>query len=81
MMHNAWTDYPLKELGDTPGQEAPVRQVEVLGYDGDKYLTVRVGENFVTEVKRFYVYAESGRFGTVPVFNVKQLKDPFAQVA
>ena len=35
-----WTDYPFTELGDIEFQPAPIRHVQVLDYDGDKYVTV-----------------------------------------
>ena len=38
-----FTDYPFKELGDTPGEYGPVREVRVAAYDGDKYATVEFG--------------------------------------
>ena len=38
----AWTDYPFEYLQDEAGKKAPVREVEVLSYDGDKYCRVRV---------------------------------------
>ena len=58
----AWTDYPFAELGDTPGHEAPVREVVVLSYDGDKYFRIVV-DGVETEVKAGYIYSEPRRFG------------------
>jgi hypothetical protein len=34
-----WTDYPFAELGDNISH-APIRHVQVLDYDGDKYIIV-----------------------------------------
>ena len=39
---SCWTDYPIKELGDEDYQQAPLRQVIVLNYDGDKYVNVQL---------------------------------------
>lgn len=62
----AWTDYPFAELGDTPGREAPVREITVLSYDSDKYCRVLVG-GVETEIKAGYVYSSPGRYGEVEV--------------
>lgn len=34
-----WTDYPITELGDIPGQETPIREAEAIGYKRRKELT------------------------------------------
>ena len=39
----AWTDYPFTFIGDIPQKKAPIREIEVLGYDGNKYC------NFIVE--------------------------------
>lgn len=56
----AWTDCPIEELGDAPGETAPIREVRVIGSDGDKYSTVEV-EGITTEIKSGYVYPEPRR--------------------
>lgn len=56
----AWTDYPITELGDIPHKKAPIRQVTVLYYDGDKYCKVLVG-GVTKEIKSGYLYKEMGR--------------------
>lgn len=68
----AWTDYPFTWLGDTEGEEAPVREIEVLSYDGDKYCRIRVcgGED---EIKAGYIYQREGRYGEVPQITRRQL--------
>jgi hypothetical protein len=33
----AWSDYPLIALGDRPYELAPVREINVVRYDGNKY--------------------------------------------
>ena len=60
----AFTDMPFEVLGDIPHQVAPIRQIELLAYDGDKYVTARSGEHIV-ELKSGYVYTEQGRCGNV----------------
>jgi hypothetical protein len=81
----AWTDYPLCEsalvLGtalDTPDEEAPIREVKVLGWDGNKYARVRFeGDIYVFKVG--YLYTEPYRMtmdnqdSPVPNIDYKQL--------
>ena len=67
-MQILYTDYPFVELGDTPGEIAPVRKVMPLEYDGDKYCKVLV-DGVKSEVKAGYIYTERGRCGDVPAFN------------
>jgi hypothetical protein len=61
----AFTDYPLVELGDIPNQLAPIRQVEMVSYDANKYVAVRYFES-VIQIKAGYLYKEPGRHGEVP---------------
>ncbi len=68
----AYTDYPFDFLGDPLHVQAPVRECEVLSYDGDKYCIIIVG-GVETEVKSGYLYSKRGRFGKVPVINIKDL--------
>ena len=70
-----WTDYPIMELGDIEGQIAPVREVEVFHYDGDKYAYVVVGGHR-TSFKRGYIYSEPGRLGEVPNLSMRGLSPP-----
>ena len=60
----AWTDYPFTELGDIAYQQAPIREVKVIDYDGDKYCTVIV-EDRKLDVKAGYLYKSPGRLGEV----------------
>ena len=64
----AWTDYPIAELGDEPGKEAPVRECTPLRYDNDKYCAVLV-EGVLTNFKAGYLYTAPGRLGEVPKLN------------
>lgn len=69
----AWTDYPFRELGDTPNQAAPVREIDVISYDGDKYCLVSV-QGHKTEIKSGYIYRRQGRLGEVPGLTNAQLE-------
>ena len=69
----AWTDYPFTKLGDTANKEAPVREIEVLSYDGDKYCRVRV-DGVEEEIKAGYVYQQPGRLGEVLGITPEQLR-------
>lgn len=68
----AWTDYPFTRLGDTAGKKAPVREIEVLSYDGNKYCRIKVcGEE--DSIKAGYIYPREGRLGEVPPITRRQL--------
>jgi len=71
-MIKAWTDYPIVELGDVPNTDAPIRECEVIGFDGDKYADVIVG-GVKTSFKAGYLYKEQGRCGEVPRISFKEL--------
>ena len=68
----AWTDYPFAHLQDEAGKKAPVREIEVLSYDGDKYCMVRVCGH-EDEIKAGYIYQREGRYGEVPPITRRQL--------
>jgi hypothetical protein len=69
----AWTDYPFTELGDTPHQRAPIREVRVISYDGNKYCNVEVA-GIQSSVKLGYLYTEPGRCGEVPKLDSRQIR-------
>lgn len=69
---NAWTDYPIAELGDPSGLRAPVRACLVLSYDGNKYCRISV-EGVTTEVKAGYLYRRPGRSGEVPTVRYQDI--------
>ena len=69
----AWTDYPFTELGDTAGKEAPIRRIDVLSYDSDKYCKVLVC-GVESEVKLGYIYEKPGRCGEVPRLRSKRVR-------
>lgn len=64
MSIQCWTDYPFQMLGDIPHKEAPIRPCEIIDYDGDKYVTVRVGGG-LANIKSGYCYKHPGRCGKV----------------
>ena len=72
----AFTDYPFDFLGDADGEVAPIRQVKVLSYDGDKRCKIVV-EGVETEIKRGYIYKTAGRCGEVESINTQYVKDQF----
>lgn len=69
----AWTDYPFTWLGDIEFKEAPIREIEVVSYDGDKYCHIKVagGKDMI---KRCYIYQKPGRCGEVKALTNKQLE-------
>ena len=69
---SGYTDYPILELGDESGKEAPIREAIAIAYDGDKYLKVIV-EGITTSFKCGYFYPKPGRCG-----KVKQV--PFSEI-
>ena len=50
-----YTDYPFTKLGDKEGQEAPLREIEVLEYDGNKYCRILV-DGIEEWIKSGYIY-------------------------
>ena len=68
----AYTDYPFICIGDKPNKKAPIREVEVLSYDGDKYCLVKFGRVYES-IKSGYLYQKPGRIGEVPRISREQL--------
>jgi hypothetical protein len=69
-----WTDYPFVELGDAPGQRAPIRHVVVVHYDGNKYAKIRFDDNgLCLEVKAGYLYRKKARLGQAKKVNLRKL--------
>ena len=58
----AFTDVPIVELGDTVGYEAPIREVQVLSFDGDKYFTVQV-KGITVKIVAGRIYRNAARYG------------------
>lgn len=70
-----WTDYPFYEFGDQPGEEAPIRRVRVLSYDGNKYVKIAVdGFAFPVWIKAGYLYGKKGRLLQVKQINIRKLE-------
>lgn len=70
-----WTDYPFVELGDAPGKQAPIRHVNVISYDGDKYAKISFADcGDVLEVKAGYLYRHAGRYSRVKTVNRRKLE-------
>lgn len=70
-----WTDYPFVEMGDIAGEKAPIRHVNVLWFDGDKYATVSFEDcGWVLEVKAGYLYRHRGRLGQVKKVSFRKLE-------
>ena len=68
----AWTDYPMYWLSDEVDKPAPIRQVEVLSYDGDKRCMIEImGRR--AEIKSGYLYQAPGRIGEVPALTPQML--------
>ena len=73
-----FTDYPFTELGDEYGSRAPVRKVNVVDYDGDKYATVQFPETgHRLQVKIGYLYSHRGRLGQVKQINPRKIERNF----
>jgi hypothetical protein len=70
-----WTDYPFVELGDEPYKLAPIRHVNIISYDGNKYAKVSF-ENCgdILEVKIGYLYSQPGRYGQVKRVNPRKIE-------
>ena len=68
----AYTDYSITELGDTEGRLAPIREVTVFSYDGNKYCSVEV-EGVRKQIKAGYIYMAPGRVTETPSLTRRQL--------
>lgn len=77
-----YTDYPITQFGDEAGEEAPIREVEIIFWDMDKYVHVYVQGpmyKFRTSIKYGYIYKKSGRSGSVPCISFNELNEIQAQ--
>lgn len=59
-----FTDYPFDGI-DEPYKEAPIREVVIVSYDGDKYCKVLFSDVW-QEIKRGYLYKNPCRCGDEP---------------
>jgi len=70
-MIKAWTDYPLAKsdgrgICDSRGYSlAPIRRVELIGWDGNKYCMIKYRNKFYS-LKLCYIYSAPGRLLEVP---------------
>ncbi len=60
-MKTAYTDYPFLSLGDEAYKLAPVREIKILSYDGNKYVKIIV-EGIEEEIKSGYIYTNAERY-------------------
>jgi len=72
----AWTDYPVKALGDWPGMDDDlrIRECEVVAYDGNKYCVVDV-EGVRVVIKAGYLYTKPGLLGGPPTVSYESLHE------
>ena len=70
-----WTDYPFVELGDEPYKKAPIRHINVVSFDGNKYAKVSFADcGKFLEVKAGYLYRQRGRYGQVKPIAFRKLE-------
>ncbi len=62
-----YTDYPIRGLDDSD-IDAPIREIKILHYDHNKYVTILVCgvENITDSIKLGYIYKEPKRLGETP---------------
>jgi hypothetical protein len=75
-----FTDTSIIQLGDAPGREAPIREVEVCSFDGDRYARVRV-DGMIIRIEAGLIYTAVGRFGEVLEASKETLFRAAAQAA
>jgi hypothetical protein len=81
-MLDAFTDYPITELGDIEFEKAPIRKCTILTWDRNKYCDVLVyfvdkdGDlrGHVTSFKQFYLYKNESRIDDGVQFTDDELK-------
>jgi hypothetical protein len=79
MITRVFTDFPFViQLNDLKHQEAPIREVKVLSYDGDKYCTIEI-EGQEADVKLGHLYFEEKRFGKTDSITPEQIVDLLAK--
>lgn len=72
-----YTDYPILALGDYPGVEAPIREVEIAAYDRNKYCRVLIhGHDEIgrQEIKAGYIYRVAGRCSEATTWKPAELE-------
>lgn len=69
-----YTDYPIVELGDKHGEQAPIRRITIIQFEGDKYVDIIV-EGITTSIKFGYIYRQEKLPGKVPSFCAATIED------
>ena len=77
-MDVVYTGYPFIQLGDPPGVRAPIRQVEVLSWEPDVWVDVRLPDGQFSQVKKGYLFRsldactafEEGLLGSSPKIEI-----------
>ncbi len=72
-MIKLYTDYPILALGDEGGKYAPIREIHILDYDDNKYVTIFV-DGVVDNIKLGYIYKEPKRLGETPSLTQEELE-------
>jgi hypothetical protein len=80
-MFDAYTDYPITQLGDIANEKAPVRKCKILTYDRDKYADVMIffqdadGDEraVITNFKVGYIYKNEARYEDGITFTYDEL--------
>ncbi len=75
----AFTDYPIRALGDKSFEPAPIRACRVISYDGNKRALVIV-DGYLAEIKAGYLYknvvrADSLHKQDVPLWELQRLPE------
>ena len=73
-----FTDYPFDNI-DEPYKEAPIREVVIVAYDGNKYCEVKFGEVY-QDVKRGYLYKTPCRCGDEPCLTENEVLQAIATI-
>lgn len=71
-MNKFYTDYPFVILGDVAYTKAPIREIKVIDYDGNKYCNIEVN-GIKTSIKIGYIYKTPGRCLEVPSISPEDL--------
>ena len=84
---SGFTDHPIAELGDPNHLPAPIREITIIGYDGNKYATITLDviesktdnveqiKRVRTSIKLVHCYKERGRYGEVEAYGHEEIKE------
>jgi hypothetical protein len=72
----AWTDHPLTFdlVGGKAPIKAPIREVQILNWDGGKYCVVKFEDGTTPIIKVCYIYQRPGRHGKAPMVKRSALR-------